>query len=577
MAASLSLPEHKLSHSHSVQIDALGGGALSNVRDRHVVIKQPSLRFLDVSDCPDVCTLDLRSCAEGMHIMISGCPALHHISVSDNGQGAVVHINSSDRAPDVEVDGLLDQIDACWSSGRFALESAAHPWYGGAIRHQGNISDDLPPLAECQVYIDPVDEIADLSAPWSRCVLICRGSTLQQVVVHAVAEKADIALQALPRLVSVKTASSISRLSVTACPLLSFVEGQIAHCHLHASGSRKHHLLLAVHAQQAVISHCQMKKMTLTAPTNLSLIHCTTLADVSLPELTQVRCEGAVPSSLLGVAEITVNESLVKSLVAQFCDGGGDAVLKPLVSLLPLLREPGPSVRALLLLSELLANGAYPALIWQMRMQLSARHQNSRMSALMSVDQERLATAAGHWHWHLPDDLGREAWLADYRIWKDCAPYVEEAGRFRHTMASACVHDPDGPAMATVIAAIANGSRQLETHEVALITAILRKLARLSYHRLRSQKLRHHALRLAMRYDSLGEEFDRYFLACCEEHLLLPDLLDVLDRIGRGHTAVRMALFRISLKSREWLETRVEESRQVSQCIARAMAMALAR
>ena len=87
-----------------------------SVPDGHerAVITGPGLHALDLVDSPDVRVVDLSACSGGLHLAVRDCPNLEQVVVSDEGTGAIVHVDFGERPPGLEIAGPVEDIDACW-------------------------------------------------------------------------------------------------------------------------------------------------------------------------------------------------------------------------------------------------------------------------------------------------------------------------------------------------------------------------------------------------------------------------------------------------------------------------------
>ncbi|MCE8039277.1 hypothetical protein [Halomonas sp. MCCC 1A11062] len=557
-----------------IDVDGLGGGELKGYPGTSICITTDVLKYLDVIDCSSLVHLDLSHCQPGSHITIRHCPSLREIRVRADGSGAVIHLDAGDQIPSLQVDGLVDQIDACWTSGQLSVNSTDCPWNGLWATHRLDSIPDNPAAtsAECWILLAPEMAHVVIDTPKLRHLYVSGGRRLQALSVVSLCEKhAQIELQGIPELTAVDIHASASSCRVRDCRYLTSLSGNLTDVHIASSAQRVDELRLEVACERVVLSHSELAALFLSQPSQLSLIHCRSLNKVTLAPLTTVHCEGPVPATLLGIATIMVDESLVSSLVKMF-PRDPNVIMQELVTLIPSMSSPSPCVKALQLLQQLSELEAPLEQVWQLRLGLSAKHLSPHGKP-RHADAHKLSTASGKWSWHLPDDLCREGWMADYLLWVKCASANSDALRYRRVMVRACVKNPDGLAMQTVIQAMMLHHDTTHCCEVDLWRDVLLAIAELPSMSMPAWS--RYACALTVRYGR-NEIVDRAYLRACRAHLPVNDLLILLKKLGLQRPEIRACLYWTANCTGQWYDRDVAVN-EVERYQATAAALLIAK
>ena len=559
-----------------VEVDRLGGAELSVSLATHGTIVDTSLRHLDIRDCHHLVALDLKTCQPGMHITIIGCDRLAWLRVPSEGHGVVVHLDSGSYPPSLVIEGPVNELDACWHQGHFAVRAQGRPWQGAVVQHASALSDfhDAHPQAECWIALQPTDEEVILDAPQLRQLLLQNADQLQTLQLTSMGTGTpEIEAQGLTRLSTLTVEAPEGRCRIRHSPQLHQLSGRMGLAHLASCGAQATSLDVSAICGQLVLRHCQLERLRVAHPTDLHLAHCgSAMTPVSLAPTTTITCKGSVPPSLADIAQISVDESLVAGWVHAFATSPQRS-LDQLALLLPSMSSPREAVKALQLLAQLAEQGADPESLWSMRLALSARHQSphgKRHHA--SRLQARMASARGRWQWTLPPDLGGEGWWADYVLWAYCGAWCDEAYRFRRAMLNACKQDPNSLAMQTVMNAMVRHGHHPQPHEIDVWSDLLDAMA--SAEPQQAPPWLHDAKARVIHYGQ-GAALDTRWLSACEATLPLGAYLDVLSRVGVEKPEVRARLLRIACKPVEWRVQRSRFSAEADQHRARAMSLAL--
>ncbi|WP_146612989.1 hypothetical protein [Halomonas sp. SL1] len=563
------------SSSVHIPVDSIGGGELSEYGGTSAVVVTPYLRCLDISDCEKLEHLDLTECQPECHVTIRACHALCEIRVRSGGRGAVIHIDSGDQPPSLHIKGAVDQVDGCWSKGQFYVSSAESPWNNAIVCPYISAIPDSHSAnaAECWVLLAPQITHAVIDAPELRHCYVSGGNHLEALSIIALSDKTpQIELYALPELLSVDVHAWNACCRARDCCSLTALSGELADLHLSKVSHHVHALSIEVEGERIALSHSSLNELALSKPVYLSLVHCTSLEMVSLPPMTSIDCVGPVPSPLVGIATVVVDESSVKSLVAAF-PRDPEGTMQQLPTLIPSMAPPASCVKALQLLHELSELGAQPEQIWDLRLSLSARHLSMHRKKQRAESQQR-TNASNRWKWCLPDDLAREGWMADYRIWVECAKTVPDAFHYRRALVRAAIQVPDGLAMQTIVQAMSLHSEGTLRHELDLWRDIMEAMA--DKEPIGIVCWVKHARTLALRYGK-DERLDRAYLEASETLLPLGELLDLLQRLGVHRPEVRTCLLRVAHRPRHWREKRSESPKEAEQLRATAMTLAISR
>ncbi|WP_458527266.1 hypothetical protein [Onishia taeanensis] len=566
-------PDSQLSSSVVLAVDGLGGCELSGYGSTNAIINAPTLRWLDVIGCDALEYLDVSQCQQGCHVTIRDCPSLREVRVHSYGRGSVIHIDSGDQPPSLKIVGAVDHIDACWSEGQFAVSSSGSPWHSAMVApHTCSLTYSLGTnSAECWVLLAPQMTHAVIDAPELRHCYVSGGKQLEALSFVSLSDKApQIELYALPELLSVDINAYEARCRVRSCSSLTSISGEVADMQLSQVAHRVNSLHIGVESERIVLSHSVVKELILSLPVQLKLVHMTSLEKVSLPPMTTIECVGPVPSPLVGIATVVVDESLVKSFVASF-PRAPEATMEKLATLIPSMASPASCVKALQLLQELSELGAPLAEVWGLRLSLSARHLSAHRKKQRN-ESRQLANVSSRWEWHLPEDLGREAWMADYKLWVACASSVSNVFHYRRAMMRAATQAPDGLAMQTVVQAMSRHSEATLSHELDLWRDIMEAMANKEPTGIVYWSK--HARTLALRYGK-DKCLDRAYLAAFETLLPLGELLDLLQRLGVHRPEVRTCLLRIAHRPPHWRKKRSESPREAEQLRAKAMTLVL--
>ncbi|PRY73214.1 hypothetical protein [Halomonas ventosae] len=544
-----------------VELDGLGGGRLADLDAGHWQCQQPELRSLDVVDCPRLERLDLSQARPDLHLTLQRCPALEEIRVPPHGT-AIVHLDAGDRLPQLRLYGGVEHLDACWKKDHFAV--TCHdlaPWQRSVVG-SADVIDDAGEGYELKVRLGNARESEEtagtlqITDPQLRTLLVKSSGLLEQIHISAKAWRLEqLFIEEASNLRRIALGRKVFRVAIHTAPLLQSVRGNTDTLRLNAATSTQREVSLDGRHRWVGLTRCRLKQLKMPHPTHLTLEHCRQLQELDVPKNTQVRCIGHIPPALGGrrIGRVQLEERLAMSL-AERHRRNDETVLPQLETLLPTLYRRVDASRALRVLCLLLDQGVSPGWIWQRRRELSARHLMPQYGEQCLIPEMALEAADVLWRWDLPYDLHREAWLADYRIWKTCRTSVPEAQRFQRYIIDTARGSLQGPALDTVL----ESARQpmLAEEDRVLLGRVLLGLSRLA----RRQASWHvtrvavgHLRLLERHLDDRDDSFNRALVSYALEGLSLDDFLDMAERIGSGHPRIRQALERVPMKPHHWL------------------------
>ncbi len=406
-------------------LDAQGGVSLSApVGQSILTLACARLRALDLHDSPDLCVLDLRDAAAELHLTIIGCPQLRTVRLPPHG-AAFVHVDGGAAAPELALEGGVEQLDGCWTAGRFLSRAPRGTlWQGACITAVDAAAPASgQPVAALQVLVGTSSCPPDVTlrvSPGVRTMLLVAVDGMQHLVWTGDAADTLEILDA-PQLESIELNGALAHLLVGGSPRLSAIRGNARGRQLQVKDGSGTRLELHVdwRCDEMIVADSDIGSLRVAYSCDLQLLRCARLDNVSLVHGCRVSCEGRVPPALIGVARVFVDRGLLKNL-EQRCLAGDWDMWRQLRELLPLASDRAHAPLALQVLDSLLAAGLDPEATWRARTDLYARHLLRDPGPTVQPEPRHLARALQSWAWDLPDDLGADAWRADWRIWQGC-------------------------------------------------------------------------------------------------------------------------------------------------------------
>ncbi|SFB87232.1 hypothetical protein SAMN05660443_0647 [Marinospirillum celere] len=412
--------------------DSLGGVRLEDMTLETWQCPDPSIRNLDIWRAPLLKELDLSWLHGGLHLTLVGCPRLQKILLPQ-GEPCVLHLDASDVKPGQElpllIQGGIEHLDVRWQNATFMAQAPEdQPWQGAWVASSKELAapsaleeaaPDLlllkgkVPAAEIELPGHSLSQVHWVHPQGLQRLLLQVGEKLQQVVIQGAEDLQHCQLE-----------GSMKELRLEACPALSQLHVAVDSLNLHQVGAKSLQIQGRVEQLFVLQPSCQQLAVEKVLKADFSLSD--GLKQVDLPTGCEVTCQGRVPASLRKTARVHVNEATVRQLLDEYA-GGDSSVVEDLESLLPFMSSSEQLPSALRLLHELLLAGASPQWVWDLRMKISARHLGESRSKKSKKDSLReaikpnwLVTAKQNWRWHLPRDLGDDAWLLDWKIWLAC-------------------------------------------------------------------------------------------------------------------------------------------------------------
>lgn len=437
-------------------IDASGGLRVSDVADGQA-LPCSGLQALDVVDSPDLTLLDLRQCPPGLHLLVINCPNLSHVALPRSGSGAVVHLDCGARARRVEFSGLVAAFDACWEGASVALDRARE-----AAPLDGVVLEDPCGWEDVPRRLTLFDGVEGCVMPaWPRQFPLAGEHSLRHLVVldgSAMGPEARIenrvAMEAVvirnaPGLARVSARQPVDRLRLAGVPELASVtaSGRILDVFGEApdgKAARDSDPSLVVHGQwdQARVESLSVAELDARGAGVLSI--------AALPWLSRLRMDTSCALEIgRGVTRFAgfakqgrLTAGGLMSCLEQAMAGDAGAI-----HLIRHWAGPGTNARNRLVVLQkalALAEAGTVSLgqAWRLRCALMADDlggadlipEDEAPHAASSVPRNwedlrvRKVLSGNIWQWHFPDELYRDGWLADVRLFWLCRAEDEAQG-----------------------------------------------------------------------------------------------------------------------------------------------------
>jgi len=412
-----------------IELNADLGLTLSLPTSRCWRARNAALRALNLRDCPHLQVLDLRAClATHLYVSVIACPRLRRIRLPDQAR-AVIHLDTGEQAPVLDILGGLIQVDARWTQGQFAMhcESGQYwqqAWIGWPRTLTKRLRPPLPsdaltltvahaqslPAGPLDLNLEGVANRQDwrISGADQLPHLTLRGGHLQSLYV-----------QGAPGLQSIRLSAGlrVAKVLLSACPALQTLDGpaNVQAVHMNRGTSASRALTVVWTVDQLVVADGLMQTLNLTQPARVELLRCSSLHTVALPPGSQLHCEGYVPSHLQGLASIQLDENTLANVLRrlQISDAGAWPQAQ---AILPWACSPSMAPLALGLLAQATTQGVSPWEIWSIRQVLFARNQRPARLVRAPLTDKELELATNSWRWRLAPDLRADAWQADFCI-----------------------------------------------------------------------------------------------------------------------------------------------------------------
>ncbi|MCK8514987.1 hypothetical protein M0534_01400 [Methylonatrum kenyense] len=393
----------------SLSVDHLGGarliGGSGTLRPN-----TPELRALDVVDSPTLRILDLRGCAEGLHLTLAGTPELRQILLPDSGPGAVIHIDACRFKPSLTIQGLLDEIDGCNALHTFALRSPAGAPYrrvtvGARIGRETEAAvlwrqmvraSEIAKRASALRHFHAVDTFLIGDVDLRAC------TQLRSLTLDDCGSTSRLALPGGMQEVVLHKVKDVRRLGGT---------GQL----LRLYGCTTPRLLIEGGWEQVLLDDGEAPDVTAEDVDWLHLRGAQRVRDLTVGPQTQLWFQAVPPDVVRGgqLSLATDCDRTVARLLQNLEQGEPDATEQLRWFFARHTGDTG-NLHRLLGLSRGLGR-IDPGLLWELRCLTHAAHQPRFRQSATTLDQA-LEFAGQTWRWRFPVDLAGEGWLADLRL-----------------------------------------------------------------------------------------------------------------------------------------------------------------
>ncbi len=391
-----------------------------------LTLTNPQIRALDLVDCPEMVEVDLRCSRQSeVHLSVRGCLNLRIIRLPARAVG-ILHIDAGSQPPQIEINGGVALVDACWHGGRFSKQARVDTGWSRVLIAPISQPEQASSGAERILRVitgTPGDALrielqAPDDAPWDYLLtgmrkleqLCCQGSALNSLEVLDAPKLADIELQAHVRHLLLKNCPSLHRLHG------GFGGQQLD---LHERSGDPSGLAVDLPYPQATIADSRIARLSFMHVTSLSLLRCYEVRHAHLAKGSQAYCEGYLPSDLAAIAEFGIDESSIRHHLNKLSQGDLDA-WRGFRGVLTAAKGTEMVAKALRGLAEAMHLGIDPAEVWQTRLELYARHRDRTLKANHAVAEASMAMGKQSWAWKMAPDLAADGWRAEWLIWRHC-------------------------------------------------------------------------------------------------------------------------------------------------------------
>lgn len=403
-----------------------GGCALSQAGVHHALMTDPTLRALDLRDCPDLEVVDLRASTQPeLHLSVIGCPRLRQILLPDHSR-AFLHIDTGKQKPALQVFGGVAQIDAAWRSGRFEKQAAeGTAWSFVAVGTLEQVQGWHCPdqgLGLWALIETPDLPILDLHPPASVSEVLLPPSNSLQHLRWWGSALGSLDIREATALTHIDVFSGCALIMLSACPALATIEGPVspsqnARLSMHQKSGAAKRLHLNMRFSEVTLVDSDVIRLVMFTPQVLRLLRCHSLYKIKLSPNCNVECEGYTPASLRDVATAVLDEGTVLHALERMKSGDPEA-WPQLRAMLPMASSARLVPRMLKGLKSAMDLDVDMQEIWETRLELYARHIFPRLKPNQKASHQQLLRGQQEWCWTLASDLGHDGWRADWQIWQ---------------------------------------------------------------------------------------------------------------------------------------------------------------
>jgi len=518
------------------------GCALTDSSATHAVMVEDQLRALDLRDCPNLQTIDLRASTQHeIHLSVVGCPRLNEIFLPESSN-SYIHIDWGTHEPVVQVWGGVAHIDTAWVGNRFEItKHKDQPWSYALI---GSLKSLLSHQNTCRknglwVVSQPSDDqVLDLTVPDDvDSVLLTSFKKLEKLKITS-SEPSSLDIRYCPKLGHLEAQGFYDSIVVTNSPSLAKIsavgtQSHVVQLKLHDSSGGTYALSIDLPADEIVIAGSGLSRLKITHETLLSLIGCYSLIDIDIPAESGVECVGFTPPRLIGVASSVFDEGVIKHGLEQIEAKQKDAWLV-LRSQIPLGYAKDNVAKVLKGLRQALEVGISIEEVWEARMMLYARHKAPPKRQTKALLHQDLLRGLQEWNWTMATDLKIDGWRADFEIWGQAfEANIKGTRKMLPVMADGIVKKSDAGDML-----LPHISCNLKPYEISLINAVIRRA------------FDNNALRRQTLSASVGQ-----MLFACSQLKCEQEMLSDLARSAKDALCAALPLDDLLRVLQEWLKT----------------------
>lgn len=412
-----------------------------NTKLSYFKFSNKAIRAVDLYNCSQLQEIDLTcSIQEEIHIAIQNCPQLAIIRLPLTSK-AYIHLDAGNLKPQLQIEGGVTHVDACWNGGRFLQQHHKNRWHQVTI---GSFNESMlltPTSLSQDESFSKLVVVSELNQSVSELWLDCdnfKGQLDLTFVGARYLQKLNLTNNEKGvNSLSVIQADQLLAVDVLGKGPLSFcvldecknfnnisIQGpvhsfKIASCGMsRAKENQLSALRIQAQVKDVILSDCSFTDLVLSHHAKIQFIRCLNLKNVELPNGTTVACDGYLPPTLVGLSEVIINESIIKQALPDVLKGDL-AAWQLMKKILPMASEKEWVSLALRTLLEALEAGMDASEVWYVRNHMYIVNQR-RGKKIPEVGLRQMKKYPISWSWKMDEDLAEEGWYADWLIVKKC-------------------------------------------------------------------------------------------------------------------------------------------------------------
>jgi hypothetical protein len=421
----------------AAHLDSTGGMAITAPGIQKLSLAHKDLRALDVHASPELLELDLSRCpSQEFHLTLINCPSLKAVKLPRGG--AYVHLDSPASPKVLHITGGVKHLDANWRETIFRTDSTSdrtwsQVWIMSATADINNLQSGKHP--SLSVLVNPTLSNHTLTLNHSATDLIISGSTLlERLIVNSSHD--TIKIGNTPRLTVAGFEKPVTQVEFDQCPNLKAIvtKTKVEALALRNNSGAQDLEFSIQSCDEIVMADSATAIVGLTQVERLRLIRCRNLESIKGYSELDLECESCIPICILDQkfksVSLTVDETVLNDIKHR-CLNLDDRALKELEVVLPYASHGRLLAKCLMHIAEMAKRGFAPSTwFWGLRNTLHYQNQSGEPQG---------------WSWHMPPDLGEDAWRADLEIWFACEGLIE-ARSYTETIADGILLNEQVPA-----------------------------------------------------------------------------------------------------------------------------------